>query len=134
MKRIVFVSCLVGSFSIFYPILFISFLSEDFSALYRVCFLKIFWTYGFFRPVGNYTLLLTYWIFGLNPVPFHAFNIFFHALNAFLVFMLCQKLIEINPAPLQLSSMRFFPLFGALLFLFYPFLSENIVWPISRYS
>jgi len=136
MKRTVFILCIGISFLLFYPALSFGFFSDDFTALYRAGVLKALVTPGFFRPLGNFTIYLTYSIFGLNPLPFHAFNIFFHGVNTFLVLIFCERWIAVlsQNNKQQTANNKLFPAFAAALFLFYPFHSENIVWSLSRYS
>ncbi|MFA4974181.1 MAG: tetratricopeptide repeat protein [bacterium] len=47
--------------------------------------------FDIYRPLTTMSFALTYALFGLNPVPYHATNIFLHAMNAILVFFLLRR-------------------------------------------
>jgi len=47
--------------------------------------------FDIYRPITTMSFALTYALFGLNPVPYHATNIFLHAMNAILVFLLLRR-------------------------------------------
>lgn len=45
----------------------------------------------YYRPLNRATYLLDYWLFGMNPSPFHAINVMIHLLNVFLLYLVCCK-------------------------------------------
>jgi len=62
------------------------------------------------RPLRELTFLLDYALFGLHPAGWHVQNIFWHGLNAWLVFLLAGRL----------GASRFVAWSAALLFLVHP--------------
>ncbi|MFH1946610.1 MAG: hypothetical protein ABIJ23_00415 [Candidatus Magasanikbacteria bacterium] len=48
-------------------------------------------TIGTYRPMVNIFWVLNYRVWGLNSFGFHVMNLFFHALNAVLIFLLISK-------------------------------------------
>jgi hypothetical protein len=86
---------------------------------------------GFMRPVPNYVLLWDKWLYGTNATGFFTTAIFFHLATVFAVYFLTKKCIEkYLPAYADLPV----PFFTALLFLFYPFHGESVMWVIARVS
>lgn len=53
---------------------------------------------GFLRPLTGLTFWLEYRLWGLNPLPPHAFNVLLHLLNSYLVSLLTHKLLLTLPA------------------------------------
>jgi protein O-mannosyl-transferase len=126
---ITFVCCIILSAILFYPILNKNFAGDDFFVLNRLCLKNSFWIQGFFRPVGDITLIWTYKLFGFQPFYYYAFNIGLHGFNGFLVFVLCRQSLLCEE---KLRTM--FAVIAALLFIVYPFHLESIAWAISRSS
>ena len=79
---------------------------------------------GFFRPVGYVSLAMNAWIAGLNPVIWHTSALVLHAINAFLVAMLCRRLGA--PAGGALLAGSLFALHGTHL--------EAAVWIAGRFD
>jgi hypothetical protein len=119
----------VISFAIFFPAIGMHFCSDDFYVIKRLCIDKVFWTKGFFRPIGELSLLLDYKIIGFNPALFHITNIIIHAINTCLVFSLCSSLPF-----LEEKQKDYFSYLATILFLTYPFHLESILWIVSRSS
>jgi len=77
---------------------------------------------GQYRPLRAITFSLQYAVWGLNPVPYHAFNVIFHLVNVWLVYRLLFRLVgRTGPAWL-----------GALLFGLHPLHTEVVVWIKNR--
>jgi tetratricopeptide (TPR) repeat protein len=87
-----------------------------------------FWI-GAVRPL----LMATYWanyrVSGVQPVSYHTVNIVLHAIAAVLVWLVLKKLILISPAG---SSARWFPFFGAGVFLVHPLQTESVDYIAGR--
>lgn len=84
-------------------------------------------TSNYYRPVMHLLLMGSYNFFGTEPAGYHAVNLAFHILNAFLVFLIASALLgpkEKNEAgrPLLL------PLAASLLFALHPANAEPVVW------
>jgi len=71
-----------------------------------------------YHPLTMLTFLIEYTLAGLNPMPYHAFSIFVHVLNTWLVF----KLVE------QLSGKEVTALVVCILFAVHPMHVESVVW------
>jgi tetratricopeptide (TPR) repeat protein len=75
-----------------------------------------------FRPLRAVTFTLEYALWGLNPVPYHLFNILLHALTTLLVFFLFKKISR----SFKLGFLT------ALFFAVHPVHTETITWIMSR--
>lgn len=73
---------------------------------------------NFYRPWQVITHALLYYVFGVNPIPFHLVQIILHGVNAFLVFKLLQKL--------DLSRQS--SIIGGLIFLLHPIQTEAVAY------
>ncbi|MDA2925881.1 tetratricopeptide repeat protein, partial [Acidobacteria bacterium AH-259-G07] len=83
------------------------------------------------RLLAWLSFLIQYQIHGSNPMPYHAVNIFLHALNALLVFVLLSHILETEDRTVQ-TRFPFLPLFGALLFVLHPLQSEAVLYIYQR--
>jgi Tfp pilus assembly protein PilF len=91
------------------------------------------WAHGSFsnairgvRPL----LMASYWVnerlAGTDPTQYHEWNIFFHFLNALLVYFVVRKLLDLAGAPRNLA------LFAAGLFLLHPLATESVAYVAGR--
>jgi hypothetical protein len=82
--------------------------------------------------LSDITLLLTYRLFKLNPLPYYLFQVILHALNAVMLLQYCRKILLHQ----QLSDHRagLMALLAGILFLTYPFHNEAIAWILGRGS
>ena len=48
---------------------------------------------GFWVPLTWFSLALNYWMAGNSSITFHLTNLFFHALNTVLVFLVCLRVL-----------------------------------------
>ncbi|MCR4338121.1 MAG: tetratricopeptide repeat protein [Candidatus Omnitrophica bacterium] len=71
----------------------------------------------YYRPFLEFFYRLEYQLFGFNAAGYHAVNILFHVINAFMVFLILQNII----------SRRAISLILALTFLLHPIQSEAVV-------
>ncbi|MDP4008056.1 MAG: phospholipid carrier-dependent glycosyltransferase [Candidatus Peregrinibacteria bacterium] len=69
-----------------------------------------------YRPLVNMIFAIIYAFFGENEIAYHAFNILLHIGNAFLVFILLERL----------SFKRFGSLLAASIFLLHPIQTESV--------
>lgn len=111
------------SLLLFYPILGNGFLSDDHLVLLKTGVQQELNVDGFFRPLSDLTLWLTFKLAGLHPLPYYLSQVLLHALNAVLLLQYLRK---------QLPDFAGLSLFASLLFLSYPFHSEAIVWVLGR--
>jgi tetratricopeptide (TPR) repeat protein len=79
-------------------------------------------------------LMLSYWInyqtAGLNPYPYHAVNIVFHALNSILAYMIVRKVLEFVAETAKMREVL--AAFSGLLFLVHPVQTESVAYIASR--
>lgn len=86
-----------------------------------------------YRPVVNLSLFLNYQVSGLNVVGWHIFNISFHIVNSFFVYLLLLWTLELPSLSGRYGdSARRMALFGALLFAVHPIQTESVTYIISR--
>jgi hypothetical protein len=76
----------------------------------------------YYRPLNRATYLLDYWLFGMNPSPFHAINIMIHLLNVFLVYLVCCKV----------TTDRVSAFITALIFAVHPINTESVNFISAR--
>lgn len=117
--------------ALYFPIIDNTFINDDHLVLLKVGVQQELNVDGFFRPLSDITLWITYRLFGLNPIPFHGFQILVHALNAVLLLQYCYKLSG-KQAGNSLSGL--IALLAGILFLTYPFHNEAIAWILARSS
>ncbi|MCW3074939.1 MAG: hypothetical protein JWP69_2008 [Flaviaesturariibacter sp.] len=119
---------LVG-LSLFGQTLFKPFLCDDYTVMYRLVYQHEFFLHGFFRPVSDLTLYFCYLVGGEEPFLFNLFNLLFHILCAFLLYLTCLKV-----SFFRASSIPFISITSSVLFLVYPYHNESIVWIVGRAS
>ncbi|HOY31755.1 MAG TPA: hypothetical protein PKW80_07740 [Bacteroidales bacterium] len=78
--------------------------------------------FGIYHPLTTLSYMLEYHFFGLNPFPFHLFNIILHLINVYLVYILTGKL----------SGQRFTSVFVAAMFALHPMHVESVAWVSER--
>ncbi len=85
------------------------------------------------RPIVNLSLFFNYQISGLNPVGWHIFNITFHILNTYFVYLLVLKTLTLPTLCARYGERaKRMALFGALLFGLHPLQTESVTYIISR--
>ncbi|HLD30338.1 MAG TPA: glycosyltransferase family 39 protein, partial [bacterium] len=77
---------------------------------------------GRFRPVRHFTFILDHWLYGENAWGYHLTNLFLHAVNVLLVYIVAGLLFKTNTAALL----------GALLFAVHPVHVESVAWVKNR--
>ena len=77
---------------------------------------------GHYHPLTLLTYSLEFYLFKLNPLPYHATNLFLHLLNTLLVFCVIRRL----RSDLLTSSV------AALLFSIHPLHVESVAWISQR--
>jgi len=75
-----------------------------------------------YHPLTTLTWLFEYNWFGLNPLPYHLFNVLLHLANTWLVFKLAE----------QLSGKRLTALVVCILFAIHPLHVESVAWIAER--
>jgi hypothetical protein len=71
-----------------------------------------------FFPLRDSVYWVLHQLFGIDPIPYHATNVAFHAVASVLVFVLAQRL----------GFSRWVALVGGLLFATHPVHTESVVW------
>ena len=71
-----------------------------------------------YHPLTTLAYLLEHTLFGLDPLPYHAFNVLLHVVNTWLVFKLAA----------QLSGKRITALVVCILFAVHPMHVESVAW------
>jgi hypothetical protein len=117
------------TFALYFPILNNEFLSDDYDSLYRICIEHVIIVKEFLRPLIDVSFYVNYLISGLNPVSFYIFNLFFHVLNAFLLFNFAKSFLKHAS-----GNKNSFAWISTILFLTYPFHNESVVWLTGRLS
>ena len=117
---------IAGTLVVFMPSFGRIFSSDDFCTLEYICKDNHFLVPGFFRPVGDLTLKWTWQLFGAQPFYFYLTNALIHAVNAWLLFIVCRKIYP------QAEHAFVFALMASLTFFFYHSHGEAILWTIGR--
>ncbi|MBC8172816.1 MAG: hypothetical protein H7X71_02825 [Chitinophagales bacterium] len=102
------------------------FLSDDYLTLHNIADNNSILLPSFFRPLGDLTLKWNYLATGWDPFYFYLTNILIHALNSFLVYLVCKKWFAVE------GRADAYALIAGLIFLTYPSHSEAILWAIGR--
>lgn len=113
------------------------FLSDDFDQIGKVRAGNLAMTWGlehggFFRPLFILSYFVDVKLWNAAPLGFHSTNILFHIFNAFLVFLLSQKLIEEFCAVSNREDEQKISLAAGLIFLLHPSHTEAVSWISGR--
>ena len=85
------------------------------------------------RPVVNLSLFFNYQLSGLHVVGWHIFNIFFHIMNSYFVYLLILRTLGLPSLSERYGDRaRRIAIFGALLFGLHPIQTESVTYIISR--
>lgn len=125
-KIVVFATFIGAALIIFSPSTNRIFLSDDYCTLNNIVENKSVWLEGFFRPLGDLTLMWTYKLAGWDPFYFYLGNILLHAANSFLLYIFCLKWYG------KENRYILFAVAAGIIFLTYPSHSEAILWAIGR--
>ena len=111
------------------------FLSDDFNWIYQIKTRGVFgvWTTPpdvFFRPLISLTLFADYQLWELNPLGYHLTNLFFHGLNAFLVYAMSRLLFR--GADLAGKLINIFSLVSGFIFIILHSHVEAVTWISAR--
>jgi hypothetical protein len=126
-----FVILLFGAltFLLYFPVLGNGFLTDDYASLYRLLIEKREPFREAVRPLIDISFYFNYLLSGLNPVSYYLFNLIVHALTCYMVYRVALDL------PLFAGRRQTgYALTAGLLFLFYPFHNEGVVWLSGRLS
>jgi len=75
-----------------------------------------------YHPLTSLTYLIEHQLYGLNPMPYHLFNVILHLLNTLLVYKLIEKL----------SGKKLTALLVSALFAVHPMHVESVAWIAER--
>jgi len=136
---------LLVSFAVYYNALFGAFVYDDKSQIVDnpwirdisnipTIFSRSVWSFRsgaailqYYRPLMHIVYMLTYSLFGLNPLGFHLVNILFHCGVSVLVFLVIRRLLPEQRSPV--SPVYFSPPFiAAMLFASHPIHTEAVAW------
>jgi len=86
------------------------------------------------RPLLYLTFCANYLLHGLNPAGFRVVNIALHIFNALLVFLFLERLLDFSTKTHKFDSfsVRFIPVFTAMLFLLHPLQIESVTYIMQR--
>ena len=110
------------------PVLGNSFLSDDFLVIKKLGVDGKLNTNGFFRPLSDISLWLSFKIAGINPFIYYFTGIVIRGLSVFFLFRFCLRLQWTN----DIGKLYGFSLAAAFLFLTYPFHNESVAWILGR--
>jgi protein O-mannosyl-transferase len=113
---------------LYLPVINNSFVSDDFQVIRILVQDRRLNIDGFFRPLSDITIYLTYLVFGMNPAPYYLTGVLLHAMNAVLLFHFCIRWQWTTDNRMQ----QICAFFAALLFLTYPFHNESVAWILGR--
>ncbi|NML22862.1 hypothetical protein HHL16_18400 [Pseudoflavitalea sp. G-6-1-2] len=116
---------------LYIPILGNGFVNDDHLVIWKVCVENELNVDGFFRPLSDITIWITYQFAKLTPWPYYTFSILLHALTAVLLLQYCKKMLLDK---MQLPNASLVVLLAAVFFLIYPYHNEAIVWILARCS
>lgn len=93
------------------------------------------WTAVNSRPLPMFTLALNYRWGGVNPAGYHVFNLIFHILAGWAVYLLTLQILSLKN--LRISSniseyKEYFALAAALIFLTHPLQTQSVTYVIQR--
>lgn len=88
------------------------------------------------RPVSYLSFALNYLADGFNPAGYRGVNIVIHCLNAILLFLALDRILERAPFPGRPDSFsrRFIPAATALVFLLHPMQTESVTYITQRFT
>lgn len=104
------------------------YLNDDFMHIPNQCILLCS---GFFRPIPNISIVTDTWLYGTNALGFLTTNLFLQILSGISVYILIQKIQVLYIRDLSLPRL---PLIASILFIFYPYHAESIMWVLARAS
>ena len=82
------------------------------------------------RPVLMFSYWLNYELSGFQTLSYHAFNVYFHAMNCVLVFFIVRKVLDL--ANVDRGRREVLAAFAGALFLLHPVNSESVGYVASR--
>lgn len=119
----------LGTALLYFPVLGNGFLTDDYASLYRILIEKRMLYRELLRPLIDISFYLNFLVCGLHPLGYYIFNLCVHALTCYMVYRVALDL------PLFTASRKVgFAMTAGLLFLFYPFHNEGVVWLSGRLS
>jgi len=92
----------------------------------------------YYRPFLHLSMALDYSLWHLNPFGYHATNIFLHAVNSLLVFLICfhlmkdRKMMRDTIEIFRLERTVFFSFLAAMFFALHPIHTESVAWISGR--
>jgi protein O-mannosyl-transferase len=87
------------------------------------------------RPLPMFTLALNYRWGGVNPAGYHVFNLIFHILAGWAVYLLVLQILSLKnfkPGKAIFENKEYFALAAALIFLAHPLQTQAVTYVIQR--
>jgi hypothetical protein len=139
MKRnlFIFLLFLAVTFLLYFPVLGNGFLTDDYAALYRLLIERRVLFEEMVRPMIDISFYVNYMTSGLWPVGYYVFNFLVHAGCCFMVYKVALDLSLFDGRGQEVEDdkrQRVFAVTAGLLFVFYPFHTEGVVWLAGRLS
>lgn len=85
-----------------------------------------------YYPLNWLTLAIDYKLWGMNPAGYHLTNVFIHALNAVVFFVLTKKIFDIVFLSACKDEITVCALVSSLLFALHPLRVESVAWISTR--
>src|SRR6185503_10304033 len=128
-----FVIALALAFEVYGPSLNGPFLFDDQYLPFSVSTFPVNSLYAWIAGVRP-LLMMSYWVnyqlSGLQTASYHAFNVFFHTVNAALLFFIARKVLEF--AQVERERRDVLAAFAGALFLLHPVNTESVAYIASR--
>lgn len=86
---------------------------------------------GFMRPVANFFMMADRHVYGTNATGYFVTTLFFHTLTVFVIYFLVKEIAKAYRSAGVSSGVAFIT---ALLFLYYPWHAESLMWAIGQGS
>jgi tetratricopeptide (TPR) repeat protein len=87
---------------------------------------------GLYIPLTWMTLGLDYLLWGMKPLGYHVTSLVFHALNAFLWFLVLRELLRLAKPQSDPSARDWIAAAGTLFFALHPLRVESVAWVTER--
>jgi len=129
---LLFLCYLLTAFIVYYKSLAVYFLSDDLTQIrimndFGLAGITHNFDIAFIRPLPYIFMAVIHTLFGhTSAIPYHAWNIIIHTLNAFLVYKLYKVWVKYYSPETEKSEV--FPMIAGLLFLVLPYQTEAVTW------
>lgn len=84
------------------------------------------------RAVANLTFALDYYLHGLKPLGYHLANVFIHCLNAFLLFILVRRTLDLTGYPGSAQRTFWLSFITAAIWAVHPLQTQSVSYIVQR--